>query len=72
MKTYVRYQDDGSCGICGHMDSQDQLHIFKDEKSAHEFMKIVENSHTRKNERITGIWMDDQDVTLYPSVQKHY
>ena len=72
MKTYVRNQDDGQWGAYGNIASRDQLHIFEDEKSAHEFIESIRNSRVRKNGRITGIWMDDQDITLYPSVQNHY
>jgi hypothetical protein len=74
MQVYVRYQDDGPVGICGQACSitnpWDQLHIFGDEKKAHEFARKIEKYAGRKNARITASWVDNQE-TMYPSVQRH-
>lgn len=75
MKTYLRYQDEGPSGICGQSCSitcpWDQLHIFLTEKKAEEFQQKVKDYKGRKNARITGVWYDDEEISMYPSVQRH-
>jgi len=64
MKTYVRYKDDGSLGICGQACSitnpWDKLHIFENYDEARKFMKNIENfkSH-RENPRIDYYWQEN-------------
>ena len=74
MEVYVRYQDDGPLGICGQMcaitNPWDQLHIFPNESEARKFMRKVESIRFRKNSRVTGMWVDDQDQ-MYPSVIRY-
>lgn len=58
-----RYQDDGPKGICCQAMSitspWDRIHIFTDEEEHRKFLRKIEAGEvtTRKNPRITGVWM---------------
>lgn len=67
MKYFVRYQDDGAMGGCGQScsisDPLNQMHVFENEDDAKAFIKRVrEDKPTRKNQRITGIWTENEII----------